>query len=232
MNKLAIFVEGYTELQFVDRLIEEVAGANNVLIEHRQIRGGSSAPRSMRTITAAKQASGQRYYVLLFDCGGDEQVKSRIREEHSKLTKSNYSKIIGIRDLRPQFTRAELPLLETQFPKYIKTALIPVTFVVAVMEIEAWFLAEFSHYPKIDPAITLAAIKAVLGFDPQHDDMSQRPIPAVDLDDCYRIGGKVYSKGQTATTIAALDYGLVYTDLRSKIGYLDVLLSCIDEFLS
>ena len=46
MNKLAVFVEGYTEVVFVEKLIEEIAGENNVLIEHREIRGGSSKRRT------------------------------------------------------------------------------------------------------------------------------------------------------------------------------------------
>ena len=35
------------------------------------------------------------------------------------------------------------------------------------MEIEAWFLAETTHYQKIDPVITLATVKANFGFDPK-----------------------------------------------------------------
>ena len=46
MNRLAVFVEGYTEVVFVQKLIEEIAGKNNVLIEHRAIRGGSAARRT------------------------------------------------------------------------------------------------------------------------------------------------------------------------------------------
>ena len=39
MNKLAVFAEGYTEAVFVERLVEEIAGTNNVRIERRQFRG-------------------------------------------------------------------------------------------------------------------------------------------------------------------------------------------------
>jgi hypothetical protein len=38
MSKLAVFVEGYTEVVFVDKLIEEIAGESNIRIEHREIR--------------------------------------------------------------------------------------------------------------------------------------------------------------------------------------------------
>ena len=119
MNRLAIFVEGYTEAAFVDRLIEEIAGKNKVLIEQREIRGGSRVRRSMRTIKAAKQDTGQKYFVLLLDCGSDSQVKTRIHEEHQNLTKSGYSRLIGIRDVRPDFTYDDVPRLEASLMKYI-----------------------------------------------------------------------------------------------------------------
>lgn len=232
MNKLAIFVEGYTEIVFVEKLIEEIAGQNRVHIEHKEIRGGSKVSRTMKTIRAAKPHPRQEYYVLLFDCGGDELVKTRILEEQDNLTKGGYSRVIGIRDVRPGFVYGDIPKLEEYLPKYIKTKLVPVTFILAIMEIEAWFLAETTHYLKIEPSITVAAIKANLGFDPENDDMGQRPYPSDDLNSCYAIGSKVYVKRQAKVTVDALDYALIYTELRSKINYLDRLVSAIDVFLT
>jgi len=232
MNKLAIFVEGYTEVVFVEELIEEIAGQNKVKIEHRNIRGGSTTRRMMRVIKAAKLHTGDKYYVLILDCGNDELVKTRIQEEHENLTKSGYSRLIGIRDVRPNFTYGDIPKLEANLPKYIKTKLIPVTFILAIMEIEAWFLAEATHYPRIEPSITVAAIKSKLGFDPENDDMEQRPHPAKDLNACYAIGGKAYIKHQAKVTVDALDYALIYTKLSTKINYLNRLISIIDTFLA
>ena len=85
MNRLAIFVEGYTEVVFVERLIEEIAGRDKVLIEHREIRGGATVRRTFAQVRAARPDTGQQYYVLIVDCGGDRQVKSRIVEEHEGL---------------------------------------------------------------------------------------------------------------------------------------------------
>ncbi|MCB9098895.1 MAG: hypothetical protein H6632_05090 [Anaerolineales bacterium] len=232
MNKLAIFVEGYTEVVFVERLIEEIAGKNRVSIEHREIRGGSTTRRSIKIIKAAKPHPRQEYYVLLFDCGGDEPVKTRILEEHDNLTKAGYSGLIGIRDVRPRFTYGDIPKLEVSLLKYIKTKLAPVTFILAIMEIEAWFLAETTHFPRIEPSITVTAIRARLGFDPENDDMEQRPYPSDDLNSCYAIGGKTYAKHQVKVTVDALDYAFIYTELRSKISYLDRLISVIDDFLT
>lgn len=232
MNRLAVFVEGYTEVVYVERLIEEIAGQNRVLIEHREIRGGRRVPLRIMTIKAAKPSTGQQYFVLLVDCGGDDSVKTRIREQHKNLTRSGYSKIIGLRDVRPKFTYAEIPRLEAGLPTYIDTSLIPVTFILTIMEIEAWFLAETTHFQRIDPSITVVAIKATLGFDPENDDMEQRLTPADDLNNCYHIGGKTYVKHDAQLTVNALDYASIYMELLNKFNYLKRLIDDIDAFLT
>jgi len=153
-------------------------------------------------------------------------------EEHQNLTAKGYLGIIGIRDVRPKFTHADIPKLEANFPKYVKTSLIPVQFILSIMEIEAWFLAETTHYQKIDPSITVEAIKARLGFDPETDDMEQRVAPADDLKNCYAIGGKTYLKHQAKNTMDALDYTLIYMELCNKFRYLKRLIASIDTFLN
>ena len=232
MKKLAIFVEGYTELLFIDALLTEIAGSKSILIEHRKIRGGATVKRSMAQIKAATAVTNESYFVMIFDCGGDEAVKSRIQEEHERLTNTNYSQIIGLRDVRPTFAHGDLPRLELGLRTRIRTALIPVDFILAVLEVEAWFLAEFNHYPIVHPAITTLAINARLGFDPSTDDMSLRNNPADDLNNCYQIGGQNYVKGTPQPTIGALDYAYVYLEMQHRIPYLARLINLIDSFLS
>ncbi|MGO9598318.1 MAG: hypothetical protein ACLP7Q_10040 [Isosphaeraceae bacterium] len=232
MNKLAVFVEGHTEAIFVDRLVEEVAGNNRVRIELRKIRGGSSVRRTSIQVRAAQPETGQQYYVLILDCGGDAAVKSRILEEHENLTRSGYAKILGLRDVRPKYAAAEIGKLERGLRLRIRTSLIPVQFILSIMEIEAWFLAEVTHFPRIHPSITVDAIRSTLGFDPENDDMEKRDNPAKDLADCYAIGGKLYEKAKAKETVDTLDFGQVYLRLPAKFDYLSALLASVDSFLA
>lgn len=232
MKKLAVFVEGYTELVFVEQLILEISGVHNIRVELQQIRGGTKVPRTIKIVKAAKPDTGQQYYVLLVDCGGDDQVKTRILEEHDNLTRKGYSTIIGMRDVRPKYSHSDIPRLEIGLRKYVKTSLIPVEFILSIMEIEAWFIAEFNHFEKIDPSITIQEIKDKLGFDPINDDLSERSNPADDLDAVYRLGGKCYEKHNTVATIKVLDYSFIYLDLQNKIGYLKRLTNVIEGFLA
>lgn len=231
MNRMAIFVEGYTELVLVKRLIEEIAG-DRVVIEQRRIRGGVTVRRKVITIEASKPITNEKYYVLIVECGGDALVKTRILEEYSSLATKGYSQIIGMRDIRGKFTYEEIAKLEKSLPLYVKTAPIAVQFVLAIMEIEAWFLAETDHYIKIDPAITVNAIKLTLNFDPENEDMQKRPTPSNDLDACYAIGGKNYEKRNAQDTIDALDYAKTCFQLCEKFPYLKLLIASIEAFLT
>ena len=94
MNKMAIFVEGYTEVVFVDQLIAEIANENAVRIEWRLISGGATCPRTSRQIKAAQPNTGQEHFVVIFDCGGDDVVKTRMLKEYPHLVEAGYTKIV------------------------------------------------------------------------------------------------------------------------------------------
>ncbi|MBT2794483.1 hypothetical protein [Paraburkholderia strydomiana] len=228
-------MEGYTELLFIDRLIREIAAKKQLAVQHRKIRGGGrdgKVPKRYVELQVPTEMDGISHYVLIVDCGGEKLVAQRVREEHAALDAKGYEKIIGIRDVFPNFTKADVPSLRRAMQYAIKTKLAPVQFVLSVMEIEAWFLSEHLHFPHIDPAITVAAIHAALGFNPATDDMSDRQAPADDLIAAYELGGKTYTKGSAEGTIHALDYDHVYIGLRDRIPDLNDLMESIDTFLA
>lgn len=234
MKKLAIFVEGYTEVLFLERFLPAICGVHKIVIEHKEIKGGgkkSKTPRRYSTVKVTKPITNEQYYVLIVDCGGDKLVAQNIKDEHLNLTTDGYSKIIGIRDVRPDFTHADIPKLEINLRKYIKTKLIPVEFVLSVMEFEAWFLAEFTHFEKIDASLKIDLIKNNLGFDPSKDDMQARLEPQKDLSNCYSLASKSYVKSDESTA-DALDYDHLYLEVQSKIPHLKKLIGCIDMFFS
>jgi hypothetical protein len=235
MRRLAIFVEGYTELLFVDRLVREIAEKRSLAVQHRKIRGGGrdgKIPKRYVELLVPAEIDDVSHYVLIVDCGGEHLVGQRIREEHTSLDASGYEKIIGIRDIYPNFEKSDVPSIRRNMRYGVKTKLIPVQFVLSVMEIEAWFLSEYLHFPIIDSSITTSLIQSRLGFDPEVDDMTNRPNPASDMKAAYQLGGKVYEKGDAQGTVSALDYDHVYMGLRERIPDLNDLLESIDHFLS
>lgn len=231
MNKMAIFVEGYTEIVFVDKLIREIAEKNAVLIQWRRIAGGTTCPRRNLQIQAEGPNAGQDRFVVIHDCGGDDAVKTRMTEKYPSLANAGYSRIVCVRDVYPKFTYAEISALEKGLPIYVRTKPIVVDFVLSIMEVEAWFLAEYTHFPRIDATISVPAIVAACGFDPVNDDMQLRPTPADDMKDCYAIGGKPYEKRYAKATVEALDYAHVYAGLIDRFPYLKSFCEIIGAFL-
>jgi hypothetical protein len=235
MRKLAFFVEGATEMLFVERLVSEVAEKNDVLVEKKKIRGGGKSgkhPKRYQEIDASKEATNEKFYVLIFDCGGDHLVAQRIKEEHANLTASGYEQIVGIRDVRPSFERHEIAELQQGMEDAVDKKLVPVIFILSVMEVEAWFLAEHSHFSKIHPELNPDLIRDSLGFDPRISKMSDRELPAQDLEQAYLLKGVHYDKFTVQNTIDVLDFANIYGELVAEIPELAVLSGSIDKFLT
>src|SRR5688572_9690876 len=103
MRKIAIFVEGQTELLFVDRLVQELAHESGLAVEHAEASGGASRARRWKFLKRLAIQPHHECYVLIVNCGGDSKVKSDILERYHGLKESGYSVILGLRDAYGQF---------------------------------------------------------------------------------------------------------------------------------
>ena len=167
--------------------------------------------------------------MLIYDCRGYTSVASDIRDQYNALVRKGYSAILGMRDVHPD-ARSAIPQIIRYLGYGVKTKPIRVSYVLAIMETEAWFLSEHTHLQRIHPTLTPAFVKAHLGFDPAVDNMELRNVPSVDLAYMYALVGIQYAKG-TRTTIDALDYANMVLTLPSTIAGLRTLTSAIQDFL-
>jgi len=232
-KKIACFVEGQTEQIFVEKLFQEIAGYKKISIETYKFQGG----KSNRRIQSVKSSiiKSAPFFVLLYDCGSDSQVVSDITKQHESLTNSGYEKILGLRDLYP------LPLGKKEevekgirgFLKPLQKMGIPISINLAVMEIEAWFLAEWHYFYKLDNRLNPDFILQELGFDLRNIDVEQRLHPSQDLDDIYQLIGGKYDKSEKICQdiINYLDYEFLYVDLVSRVQQLKSFIGEIDSFL-
>jgi hypothetical protein len=234
MNKMAMFFEGRTELEFASMLIQEIASHKAVTIETRRLKGAATRQRSstlITTIQTDKSGRPSTHFFILFNCMGESAVKSRMLAEYPSLEKSGYTDIVCQRDVAPSIPHSDIERFEKGLRFRVPTKPISVTFVLSVMEIEAWFLAEHTHFPRIDPAITVPAIVAGLGFDPSTDDLQTRPSPAEDLNKCYGLGGTTYEKEQSQRTINAIDPVSTYFEVTKRFPHLATMCDVISRFL-
>jgi len=230
MKKLAIFVEGQTERLFIYKLIKEIAGNRQVAITQEQKIQG----QNFTIIEAERITDETKYYVLIRDCRNDDQVKTSIIEVAESLAKKRYEKIIGLRDVYPK-RHSEIPELQKWRNYRVPTKHLPINIMLAVMEIEAWFLAETSHFIRIDPRLTNDTIKTVLGgFDPTVNCVELRYHPAQDLDAIYHYAGFAYTKRKNncLRTVDSLDYSALYLSLQNTIPCLGSFINEIDTFLA
>lgn len=230
MNKLAVFVEGQTEQIFTEKLLIEIAGRKNIYIEKCELTGGKKYPRKRLYFRSVNNKS--KYFAYIVDCKNDSTVKSDIVYNYDSLVREGYSSIIGIRDVYP-IERMEIPKLKYGLSYRVKTKPIRPVFILSVMEIEAWFLAEHTHFKRIHERLTIDRIKAEMNFDPSQENMELRDRPSQDLHQIYALEGLAYKKrkGHTERTVEALDYAEIYPGLISRLQAIREFTSEIDKFM-
>jgi hypothetical protein len=242
MKKIAFYVEGQTEQFFINKLLIEIAGQKNIQIELQQFQGVGKPTKSVYPKTTANPQNPQ-HFALIFDCMGDGGVKPRILQDAVSLFNQGYSEVIGLIDLYP---RTDLAKFENELRNGTLrngrriTQPLPndTSIVIAVREIEDWFLAECNHYTCIDASLTLDATQiAGLGFNPCLDDLTLRNTTAAeDLRSVYKLGNKktTYnkSKDKVERTVECLDYANLYVEISCKVSKLNELISKINNFLT
>lgn len=233
MKKLAIFVEGATEVAFLKRLLCELMDARKLRIESFKATGGNRTPRTITRVQASAQSPAQTFYVQVVDAGTDNRVASDIRENYDGLVRSGFETIIGIRDVYP-VPRADLSNLRRGLTFKLRTKPIEVIFVLGVMETEAWFLAEHTHYQRIHPNLGIDRIRRAVLFDPSVDDMQLRNLPHDDLHNIYALEGLAYKKSriQVQRTVQALDYSSIYLGHAARFPDIRTLVASLDSFFS
>ncbi|TRU64109.1 MAG: hypothetical protein EWV48_01190 [Microcystis aeruginosa Ma_QC_C_20070823_S13] len=232
-KKLAIFVEGQTERIFITRLLQEIAGYKKVSVEVYQVRG-DKANRKIQPLKS-NLIEVAPFFILLYDCGCDSHVLSDIKKQHNSLTNNGYEKILGLRDLYPEPLKNRTQV-ENGIKGFLKTFQkngIPISMILVIMEIEAWFLGEYSFLTKIDSCLTSNFILHNLGFDLNALDVEQIPHPSEALNKIYQLIQRSYDKSETTVEEIAslLNYEFMYLHLVEKIKQLKQLIDAINLFL-
>ena len=184
MRKVAVFVEGLTEQELVVELISAligVRGANVVL--GRQWRGKV-------VVEPGSIVPGVDFLVFVIDCSSDEQVKTQIREQYPTLVASGYSSIIGLRDVYP-LTRADIPAIQAALVVGLPRGPVIPEMHLAVMEVEAWFLAESTHFARLHSSLTVPYI-VENGIDIASTASDAWDHPTVVLHRIYKLAGMSY----------------------------------------
>jgi hypothetical protein len=230
VKKTAIFVEGMTEQEFVVALVSNLAGSKGVHVAlGRQFKGKV-------TIEPTVPLSSDQFFVLVVDCANDEQVKTQTRDQYPHLISAGYTSIIGLRDVYP-LTLSEVGALEAALSIGLPNGKVVPDIHLAVMEIEAWFIAETSHFARIHSSLSPETIVGN-GFDIISTAPELWVHPAGIIDSIYRLSGSRYtysngkkSRKRVLRTLRALDFGDLCTVIRTKLQRLDRFVGAVEGAL-
>lgn len=232
MKRLAIFVEGLTEQILVRHMLQSVLGKKRIAVQTVKITGGHNVRMSMTVMKAAHVERDTEYYVLIYDCGGESNVKGYLLAHYEKLVSTGYDMLIGLRDVYPNFTRDQVRRLIYGLNFGLPRKKITCRIYLAIMETEAWFLGEYRHLKKVSRILTPEFIEKHLGFNPKTGNMEEREHPADDLKAAYRLAGHDYTKkrDRLQAVVSKLDLPYFTGDLARRMPSLGLFVEALDHF--
>jgi hypothetical protein len=157
-----------------------------------------------------------------------------VKDQYQNLVASGFTTILALRDVRPDFTLSDIPRLRSAFETLLPQHPVRPRLFFAALEIEAWFLAEHSHFLRIDSSLTPSRIKQVFGTDLRTQTIENLAHPAALLNDIYALVGSAYTKSanDAARTVGALDFKWLRKHLPGRAPNFAPLLSAVVEFFS
>ena len=232
MRKLAIFVEGLTEQILVRQLLQAVLDQNRIAIQTVKITGGHNVRMSFTVMRAAHVERRTDYYIMVYDCGGETNVKGYLMAHRDKLVSSGYTMIMGLRDVYPNFQHEEVPKLLKGLNHRLPQKRAATQIYLAVMETEAWFLGEYRHLKKVSGKLTPEYIEKRLGFNPRTENMEERERPSVDMKAAYQLVGHDYTKKRDRlnAVVRKIDFNHFTHALADKMSSLGTFVDGLERF--
>lgn len=202
MRKIAIFVEGQTELIVVREYLLKWFNYENVEIECRTLFTDSR----FLVVPYDFVTPSPQYHFQIINVGNDNAVLSRILKREDYMWNAGYDKIIGLRDMYSSAYREISTVIDPNVNQNFINAPIEVInnrakqpdkiqMCFAIMETEAWFLGLSEIFELIDERLTNAFIHENTGKDLENIDPETDVFhPAVLLNNIYNLVEQKYRK--------------------------------------
>jgi hypothetical protein len=202
MRKIALFVEGQTELIVVREYLLRWFNYSNISTECRTLfTDGKFHTAPYDYIVPTPQ-----YFFQIINVGNDNAVLSRILKREEYMWNEGYEKIIGLRDMYSKDYREVTQTIDENVNKRFidahnttiqtrakKPENISMCF--AIMETEAWFLGLSHIFEKMDTRLTHSFIQENTAHDLENNDPEKTVFhPADVLNNIYTLIGQKYRK--------------------------------------
>ena len=160
-------------------------------------------------------------------------VLSDMVDSYDSLVKNGFHSVIGLRDTYPHFERNRYNAIQQKMNDEIPQGRVEGSIILAKMETEAWFLAEYTHLAKINAVLTVAFVKKHRGYDIKSANMEFLDKPCDELKEIYKLGGAGYDKSwrNVTRTVRCLDFSRMTQVLPLKYEAFKLLAAKIEEFV-
>jgi hypothetical protein len=206
MKKIAVFVEGQTELITVRELVLKTFSWK-VNVQCLELHS-----QSFKEVPYQYDNPEADIYYQIVNIGNDKRVMSAILEREQSLWTAGFDKLIGLRDMyskeyrekvapsksisqvvNGEFIQAKDDLLAH---KAIRPNRIRVCF--SIMEIEAWFLCMYKFLERLNPALNSVGITNSIGDNIETIDPEVTFFhPSNVLATVFALGGDSYKKRES-----------------------------------
>ena len=213
MNKIGIFVEGQTERIFVIKFLSEYLGGEHNFSRLEIKNLGSKGTK----IIGKRNYPEAKFFFLIFDTTGDGNVVPFLIERaRNMIEQEGYHCILALEDLyaRPKKKKGEViknfskSISKFQFKKKLFLNL-------AIMEIEAWFLADPFFLKRINCLATPQYIKKELSIDLLRKNPENFDHPAEIINRIYQLFGENNKYKKTEDQIYSIVNNLDFEHLLS-----------------
>jgi hypothetical protein len=205
LRKVAIFVEGQTELIFVRDFLLRLIDPSKLSLECWELLAGQ-----LSRVRYPYSCPNPEILFRIINVRGDERVLSSIKDgEKDLIEKGGYEKIIGLRDMYSEaYEKLSRGVIDdgisNQFVQSHNSTIQKMThhdrikLYFAIMKIEAWFLAMYNVFQRIDSILTVEYIKEKLGFDLKRiDPQKEFYKPSNQVGDLFLLSGRQYDKKES-----------------------------------
>jgi hypothetical protein len=201
MNKIAIFVEGQTELIFVRHFLTIVWGWDHIDFKCLKLYSDIMQPENYNYMNQEA-----KIHFLIVNVGNDEKVLTAVKDREDQLVQKGYEKIIALRDMYSQeydkrsggkvddivtmefINKANRAIMEMNNRTKIKIHF-------TIMELEAWFLGMYNIFERIHPKLITSYIAHKLEFNLSNIDPQIMFFkPSNDLDNIFKLVSLRYQK--------------------------------------
>ncbi len=173
-----------------------------------------------------------KFFVLIYDVGGDGGVSSRLWEQAERMIKgSGYSYLIGLRDLYPAKQDQRDRVISTFYKKFDNSDYkYRIKYILAIMEIEAWFLLDRNLF--IEMAKRPNDIECLLN----NECTELYPHPSKLIDQILRLIGKEYKKNESDSYKITNEINFTHLccseEIRAKSESWHCFIECVNDCFS